>query len=343
MRSDLTMRTIDAHAGGGCLRLIVDGFPAPRGRTMLEKRQWARRRADDVRRFVMLEPRGHGDISGAVFTEPTSPGSHAGVLFMDNEGFGEFSGHGIIAAATIALERGLLMPGGHGGTIVFDTTAGTIRVAATLAADEARAAERGGVRVERVSVLCPPSFVLQGGLTVKLGGRLIRADVAYGGAFHAIVDAEAVGIPIDAAHASSLRRAAGELKSAIEASRTVAHPTDAQLQGIYGTVFTGPPNQSSADLRAVSVFADAAVDRSPSGTGTAAIMAVLDAIGLIAGDRPFICEGLVGTQLACRIASRTTVGDYQAIVPEIEGAAWIIAEHTHFIDAADPLKDGFRV
>src|SRR5262249_36614967 len=113
----IRVKTIDAHAAGEPLRLIVDGFPAPQGRTMLEKREWARRKADPLRRALMLEPRGHADMYGALLTEPVSPGSHAGVLFMHNEGYSTMCGHGIIAVTTIALERGLLMPGGDGVSV----------------------------------------------------------------------------------------------------------------------------------------------------------------------------------------------------------------------------------
>src|SRR5438270_5117137 len=131
----ISVKTIDAHAAGEPLRLIVGGFPSPRGRTMLEKREWVRRHADHLRRALMLEPRGHRDMYGAVLTEPVAPGSHAGILFMHADGYDAMSGHGIIAAATIALERGLITTGtevtaettGGAGSpsIVLDTPAGT--------------------------------------------------------------------------------------------------------------------------------------------------------------------------------------------------------------------------
>src|SRR5476651_2430155 len=244
------LKTIDAHAAGEPLRLIVDGFPSPRGRTMLDKREWVRTHADALRRALMLEPRGHADMYGAILTEPVSPGSHAGVLFMHNEGYSTMCGHGVVAVTTIALERGLLMPGGDGATIVYDSPAGTIRARATLAAGEAgTAGEAGGSReageaakVESVAFVNVPSFVLHGGLSVKLASRQIRADVAFGGAFYAIVDSEAVGLPIDVAHLPELRRVGMEIKHAIEAAHTIVHPLDPGLQGIYGTIFTGPPN-----------------------------------------------------------------------------------------------------
>jgi proline racemase len=336
----LTLKTIDAHAAGEPLRLIVDGFPSPKGATMLEKREWVKKRADHLRRALMLEPRGHADMYGAILTEPVSPGSHAGVLFMHNEGYSTMCGHGVIAVTTIALERGLIAPGGDARTINYDSPAGTIRARATLGAG-------GSGRVERVAFQNVPSFVLHGGLDVELDSRPVRADVAFGGAFYAIVDSESAGLPIDAAHLPELRRVGMQIKHAIEARHTIAHPLEPGLKGIYGTIFTGPPSPAAggraADLRNVTIFADAEVDRSPCGTGTAAVMAVVDAMGLLADAQPFVHESLIGTRFNGRVTGRTMVGDYPAIVPEIEGSAWITGEHTFLIDDEDPLKDGFRI
>jgi proline racemase len=150
-------------------------------------------------------------------------------------------------------------------------------------------------------------------------------------------------MPLDGAHVTELGRVAREIKRAVEAAATVAHPLNAALRGVDGVIFTGPPSASSADLRNVTIYADAAVDRSPSGTGTAAVMAVLDAMGLIVGDRPFVHEGVIGTRFTGRVLSRTMVGELPAIVPEIEGTAWITGEHTFVVDDQDPLARGFRL
>jgi trans-L-3-hydroxyproline dehydratase len=329
----ISVKTIDAHAAGEPLRLIVDGFPTPRGKTMLEKREWVRRHADHLRRALMLEPRGHADMYGAILTEPVTPGADAGVLFMHNEGYSTMCGHGIVAVTTVALERRLIMPAGDGTAIAYDSPAGTIRA-------RARLRDR---RVESVAFLNVPSFVLHGGLTVKVASRTLRADVAFGGAFYAIVDSETVGLPIDVAHLPELRRVGMDIKHAIEAAQTIVHPLEPGLSGIYGTIFTGPPTDDSADLRNVTIFADAEVDRSPCGTGTAAVMAVIDAMGLLGEDKPFVHESLIGTRFLGRVASRTRVGDYAAIIPEIEGSAWITGEHTFVIDETDPLREGFRI
>ena len=335
------IRTIDAHADGGPLRLIVEGVPSPHGRTMLEKRDWLTRHADQWRRALLLEPRGHTDMCAAILTEPVSPGSHAGLLFMRGDGYCTMSGHGIIAATTIALERGLIglsSADGDGTSVIYDTPAGVIRARAHF-----RAGGAGGVRVQRVAFVNVPSFVLHAGMRVAVGPRKVLADVAFGGAFYAIVDSEAVGLPIDAAHLPELRRAGVAISGAIEAVQTIAHPVETGLSGLAGTIFTAPPGDERSALRNVAIFAGAGAERSPGGTGTAAVMAVVDAMGLIGSGTPFVHESLIGTRFTGRIVGRTTVGDYPAIVPEIEGAAWITGEHTFLIDEDDPLKGGFQV
>lgn len=325
-----TIRTIDAHAGGEPLRLVVDGLPAPEGRTMLEKRAWATKRLDHFRRALVLEPRGHADMYGALLTEPVTRDGHAGVLFMHNEGWSTMCGHGVIAVTTIALEHGLITAAG--GAIRYDTPAGRVVAHAT----------REGSRVASVRFVNVPSFVVEAGLPVDVPGRTLRVDVAFGGAFYVIVDAEAAGLPILPARLSELRTLGMRIARDVERQRQVVHPLDPGLSGIYGTIFTGPP-QGDAHLRNVTVFADAEVDRSPCGTGTAAVMAVLAEMGVLDEEVPFVHESIVGTSFTGRIVGRTAVGDRPAIVPSIEGSAWITGEHAFHIDGDDPLKAGFRL
>jgi proline racemase len=145
------------------------------------------------------------------------------------------------------------------------------------------------------------------------------------------------------AHLPELRRAGVEIARAVEASREMMHPLDGVADEIAGTIFTGPPDDEAADLRNVTVFAGGGVDRSACGTGTAAVMAVIDAMGMLSGDRPFVHESLIGTRLSGRLAGRTTVGELPAIVAEIDGAAWITGEHTFLVSEDDPRGNGFRM
>ena len=332
-------RTLDAHAAGEPLRLILDGYPAPKGRTMLEKRAWVKKHADGIRRALMLEPRGHADMYGAVLTEPVTPGADAGVLFMHNEGYSTMCGHGIVAVTTMAIERGLIHPK-EPNRIVYDSPAGPVHARAYVSQREG---EGGRLRVDRVAFDNVPSFVFAPGLPVRLGNREVRVDVAFGGAFYAIVDAEAAGLPITPARLPELRRVGMEIKHAVEAAATVVHPLDTGLNGIYGTIFTGPPERDDADLKNVTIFADAEVDRSPCGTGTCAVMAVIDAMGLMPPGRPFGHESLIGTLFNGRVTGRTRVGEFGAILPELEGSAWITGEHVFLVDDEDPLRGGFRL
>jgi proline racemase len=340
------IRTIDAHAAGEPLRLITEGMPAPEGRTMLEKRAWAQKRLDHLRKSLILEPRGHTDMYGALLTEPVSRDAHAGVLFMHNEGWSTMCGHGIIAVTTMAIERSLIYTQGAAAAngvkpvtmeIRYDTPAGPVQARAHLSH------HGDDVRVESVAFRNVASFVFEPSLMVTIAGRKIPVDIAFGGAFYAIVDAEAAGLPLDAAHLPELRKLGMLIAREVETLRRVVHPNDAGLEGIYGTIFTAPAHLPEAHLRNVTVFADAEVDRSPCGTGTAAVMAVLNDMGLLLDDVPFVHESIVGTTFIGRVLERTAVGEKPAIVPEIEGAAWITGEHTFLIDGDDPLKAGFRL
>ena len=328
----ITLKTIDAHAGGAPLRLITDGAPSPHGRTMRSKCESLARRADDVRLMLMLEPRGHTDMTGAMLTEPVSPGSHAGLLFMNAGGYAPLSVHGVIAATTIAIERRLLDPGGDGRTVVYDTMAGVIR---------ARAHINGQGKVERVSVQLVPSFVLHAGLSVQGAGRRIRADVAFGGVFYAVVDAESIGLSTEAASLSALRHAgARNCPGHRGGPRRRASTRRRRRPDCSARSSPGLPDDASAHLRAVAVLAGGEAGRSPSGTGMAAVMAVLDAMGLLEGDVSFEQEGLLGARFSGRVVARTAVGELPAIVPEIEGSAWITGEHVWLADDSDPFKLG---
>jgi proline racemase len=347
-----SLKTIDAHVAGEPLRLVVEGMPRPSGKTMALKREWVKRRADDLRRALLLEPRGHRDMCGAMLTEPVSPGSDAGIIFFHNDGYPAISGHGVIAAATIALERNLLLPGGaqfrvsrpgesdlpsRETALVFDTVAGTVHIRPRLQT------HGDSYSVDSVIFTNVPAFVSSGGQSVRIGSRELRVDIAFGGAFYAIVDTEAIGIPLNGSRLPELRRLGVDIRAAVNAAIAVSHPADETLSGVAGVIFTGPPQDPEAHLRNVTVFANGAVDRSPCATGTSAVMAVLDAMGLLLSDHAFVHESIIGTLHHGRIRGRTQVGEYAAIITDIEATASVTGEHIFFVDDDDPLRDGFEL
>jgi proline racemase len=252
---------------------------------------------------------------------------------MDADGVVAMSGHGVIAVATLALERALVVPRDP-SRLVLDTPAGTVRVAAARRADGS---------VGEVTFTNVPSFVVQPGVDVPLPGRRLRADVAFGGEFYAIVDAESAGVVVDTTRTGDLRRMGIAIAAAVDAALAVAHPVLPELTVLAGTVFTAPPQEAGADLRCATVRVSGAVDRSAGGTGTSAIMAVLDAMGLLSEEGRFEPEGLAGQRLRGHLRSRTQVGAVDAIVPEISGTAYVTGEHLFLVDAADPLAGGVRI
>lgn len=330
------IRTIDAHVGGQPFRLIVAGGTNPPGKTVAAKRDWMRRRADHIRRSLVLEPRGHADMTCAMLTDAASPGAHAGIIFMDGGGYPAVSAHGIMAAVTIAVERDLIFsrdaePGVV--PVVLETPAGTVHARASV---EMRGPAR---HVDTVTFANVPSFVHTASHAVALGNRRLLVDIAFGGAFYAIVDTEAVGIPLHLTRLQDLRRIGTEIREAINASVDVRHPADPSIGGVAGVIITGAPSDPEAHLRNVAVTTGG-VDRSAGGAGTCAVMAVLDAMGLLLDEHQFVHEGLYGSLLRGRILRRTVVADMPAIVIEIEGAAWITGEHTFHMADDDPFREG---
>jgi len=206
-----------------------------------------------------------------------------------------------------------------------------------------RGAAPPAAKVERVSFAGVPSFVLAPGVPIRVGPRELRVDVAFGGGFYAIVDVESAGLAIVPDRLPDLRRIGREIARAAEKAIEVTHPADDQLRGIDGTVFTAQPGSGDADLLALSVFGDGSVDRSPNGAGVCAVMAVLSAMGLLAPGQTFRQQGPSGAIFAGMATGRTRVGDCDAILPVIEGSAWITGDHSFEVDDEDPLRRGFRL
>src|SRR4051794_37920894 len=263
-RAPVRLTAVDAHAAGGVLRLVTGGFPVPRGPTLHDKARWLARRHEGLCSALTLEPRGHDGVVLAVLCEPAAAGADAGVLFRHAGGFVPLCGHGLIAAATIAIERHLIHPR-EPGVLRLETAAGILAVTFDLVVD----ADRD--RVARVRYLSPPSFVFAGAVPVNIGARVVRADIAFGGAeFLLIADSESAGVPLARSHAADLQRAGRTLLGSAQASVSPVHPLDPALHGLAGAVFTGPP-EADAHLRCAVIYEDGTLDRSPSGTAVSAL------------------------------------------------------------------------
>jgi len=331
MRVLRRVETLDYHTAGEPLRIVTSGLPDIPGGTMPEKRRYMATHLDDWRRFLMLEPRGHADMYGAVLTPPVSSGADTGVLFLHNEGYSTMCGHGIIALVHAAVEHGVFSFA-DASAIRIDTPAGQVVARANFDAN-------GGV--ESVSFRNVPSFVLEPDLQVTVAGQRIGLSIAYGGAFYAYVDADAMGFSLEPAEAARLVELGRQIKEAVSASYSIRHPDgDEALNFLYGTIFT-LPGPTRLETRNVCIFADGELDRSPTGTGVSGRAALHWARGELGPGEELVVESIIGTRFTVQCVGETRVGQYAAVIPEVSGSAWFTGAHRFSLDKGDPLARGF--
>src|SRR2546423_724925 len=258
VKDSTVITTLDAHVAGEPLRIITGGLPEIQGTTILERRRYMLEHLDYIRRALMWEPRGHYNMYGCVVTEPVTSGADLGVLFMHNEGYSTMCGHGIIGLVTVLLETGALPVHGRHTPVNLDTPAGLVRATAHIN-------ESG--HVEQVSFLNVPSFVYARDVIIDVPSYgKITLDVAFGGAFYGILPAERIGLTVTVEQTAQLIAAGEAIKAAVNANMPIQHPFEADLGFVYGTILTGSPENPAHHSRNITIFANAEVDRSPTGT-----------------------------------------------------------------------------
>jgi trans-L-3-hydroxyproline dehydratase len=322
--------TIEMHTGGEPLRVFMLGLPEIKGETVLEKRRYFRQHYDHIRTGALWEPRGHADMYGAIITPSTD--ADFDVFFLHNEGYSTMCGHAIIALTKLVFETGLLSQEGKHRRVTFNVPAGKVYAQATI--------ENGQVRES--SFRNVPSFLyLQGQhLDVPEIGT-VRFDVAYGGAFYAIVEAEPLGLSLTASDYSRLIDYGRRIKNAVARSFSIKHPFENDLSFLYGTIFTGPPLESGHHSRNVCIFAEGEVDRSPTGTGVSARAALHHAKGELQLNEKITIESIVGSLMTVQAVEVTKFGPYDAVVPEVSGTASITGRNEFYFDPEDPFREGF--
>jgi len=327
--TEIKITTIEAHTAGEPLRVITSGYPEIPGDTILQRRAYAKQNLDHLRRMLMLEPRGHADMYGALLMPAATADGDVGVLFLHNEGYSTMCGHGIIAMVKVGLEHGLFEADEN--DIKIDTPAGRIR---------AKAHREDGV-ITDVSFVNVPSFVFaETTVTVPELGDVV-CTVAYGGAFYAYVDADALGLQLDPAHCQQLIRHGTTIKHAVMKACELRHPSgDEDLNFVYGTIFVS--KQAGAHSRNVCIFADGEVDRSPTGTGVSGRAAIHHSRGELQ-DEWIRIESILGTSFEVRVLETVDLAGTKAIVPEVRGRAHVTGKAEFWMDPSDPLRDGFVI
>ncbi len=346
-RTRLTLQAIDLHCGGEPLRLITAGYPPVPVAPVLERRRWVREHADHVRRVAVYEPRGHRDMYGAVVLPPGRPDADLTVLFMHNEGYSTMCGHGTIAIATALVEEGLF-PAEVPETIVrMEVPAGLVTARAATRLTGGGAIEVTGVRFDNV-----PSYLAARDLAVRPDGLgldgPLGVDIGFGGAYYGIVDATALGLRVVPGQTEALTRAGAAITDVLRRDHTPEHPTEPDLGFVYGTIVVDRDPASApdgvatdADLRNVTVFAEAEVDRSPCGSGTSALLAQGAARGTLRIGDEIANASLTGAVFHGRVEGEASIGTQRAWATSIAGTAYVTGYSTFVVDARDPLGEGF--
>ncbi|HJR45833.1 MAG TPA: proline racemase family protein [Actinomycetota bacterium] len=330
--STLTVAATDYHTAGEPFRIVTSPLPL-KGRGILDKRSYAMEYLDEIRRLVINEPRGHADMYGCFVTEPEDEGGDLGVVFFHNEGYSTACGHGTIALVTWALESGVLPRKEPETQVVVDVPSGRLETVARVEGDDVR-----WVRFRNV-----PSFVHSTGLQIETSAGNVTADVSFGGAFYASVDAATIGLSVEPKNLTRLIEVGREVKAAVMRDHDVVHPDEPRLRDIYGTIFFERLEDAGERLcqRNVTIFADGEVDRSPCGSGTSARLALLDASGELRRGRELLHLGIVGGEFVAWVDGATEVGGTEAVYTQVQGSAHLSGYHHFVLEPEDPLGTGF--
>ena len=328
-----TFTCIDGHTCGNPVRLVAGGGPLLQGASMMERRAHFLAEYDWIRTGLMFEPRGHDVMSGSILYPPTRPDCDVAILFIETSGCLPMCGHGTIGTVTMAIENGLVKPKTP-GVLHLDTPAGLVK---------AEYRQTNGY-VEEVRITNVPSFLHAEGLTVDCPvlGEIV-VDVAYGGNFYAIVDAQKNYADMADYSAGELIAWSPVVRQRLNEKYSFEHPENPGINRLSHILWTGKPTHPEAHARNAVFYGDKAIDRSPCGTGTSARMAQLHAKGKLAAGDVFVHESIIGSLFKGRVEKETTVANRKAIVPSIGGWARTTGYNTIFIDERDPYAHGFVV
>ncbi|HDM09977.1 MAG: proline racemase family protein [Deltaproteobacteria bacterium] len=332
MKFQRLITAIDVHAEGNPERVVTGGIPFIPGKTMLEKSKYVRDNLDHLRTLLVHEPRGHNNMYAALLTPPSDQRAHFGVIFMEPSGYATMCGHGTIAVSTVLVETGIIQPSEPETEILLDTPAGLVTASVQIANGKAIS-----VTIENV-----PSFLYQEDVTIHVEGiGDISVDIAYGGNFYAILDADRLGLAIRQDQASRVIEVGQRIWRAVNEQIKVHHPEQQEIDCVNYVEFSTSSTNPKAHMKNAVVVPPAGMDRSPCGTGTSAKMATLYAKGQLALGEEFVHESIIGSLFCGRLLSETRVGGFQAVVPSIRGSAYITAFHRFVVDPEDPFQRGF--
>ncbi|AKA71104.1 proline racemase [Clostridium scatologenes] len=332
MKATKVINTVESHTMGEPTRIVTGGVPKIPGKTMAEKMEYMEKNMDYLRTMLMLEPRGHNDMFGAIFTEPCVDEADIGVIFMDGGGYLNMCGHGSIGSATCAVEMGMVPVTEPYTDIVLEAPAGIIK---------ARVKVENG-KAKEVSIVNVAAFLYKKDIEVNVPdfGKL-TLDISFGGSFFAMVKASDVGIDLIPKNAQQLNDLGMKIIHAVNEQVEIQHPILKHIKTVDLCEFYAPAKSEDADVQNVVVFGQGQVDRSPCGTGTSAKLADLYARGEIEVGGQIVNESIICTKFTGKILGKAKVGEFDGIIPEITGSAYVTGFSQYLVDPDDPVKHGF--
>lgn len=320
------IEVVEMHTGGEPLRIVIRGYPAIEGETILDKRRYVTEHLDHLRRFLMFEPRGHKEMYGALLVETNLPDADLAVLFMHNEGYSTMCGHAVIALARYAIDEGIVAKQEPTTRVGIECPCGLVTVDVDIASGNA-------------SFISVPAFAAYKDQKVKLDdGREILVDISYGGAFYALVEDRILGVNIEHDSVQRLTAAAAEVTECVKAQVDIAHPDSDDLGFLYGTIITDSCLGTGEPTRNICVFADEQVDRSPTGSGVTARMAMAHARGV---DEAITFKSIVDSSFVASVVDTLVLREQTATRVRVSGKAYYTGQATFMFDEGDDLGQGF--
>lgn len=328
-----TVTTVESHTEGMPTRVVTSGIEEIPGATMFEKRLYFMEQMDEIRQWLMYEPRGHPAMSGAILQKPTRADADWGVVYIEVSGCLPMCGHGTIGVATVLIEKKLVPVVEPITTVRLDTPAGLVIVDVQV---------RNG-KAEKVTLTNVPSFSYQLDQVVDVPGYgKIKYDMAFGGNFYAIIPIDRIGIDFERENGQKFLTAGLAISDAINEQNRPIHPENPDIAICHHIDFIAPGTSSLHWKNAMAIH-PGWFDRSPCGTGTSARLAQMVARGEFKDGDVLINESWIGSKFEGRVKEHVTVAGLPAIVPTITGRAWVMGEATWTLDPSDPFPAGFIV
>ncbi|WP_198946713.1 proline racemase family protein [Kiloniella majae] len=331
--TDVKIKTVEMHTGGEPLRIITDGYPEIKGASILEKRRYVRDHLDHLRHLLMFEPRGHYDMYGALLVEPSHPEADLGVLFLHNEGYSTMCGHAVIALGRYAIDQGIVEAMEPTTTVKIECPCGLVVADVDV--------KKG--KSDAVSFRSVPAFAFLTDQSIDVPGyNTVTFDIGYGGAFYALVSAQQLGLDIHNTPTRDLVDAADAISSVVRASVELAHPESDDLAFLYGTILTdGEDAFTTTPTANICVFADRQVDRSPTGSGVTARIAVQITKNQIEIGQTRQFESVTKSLFDATAEELLSYGPHQAVRVRVKGKANYTGESTFTVEEDDKIGRGF--